>query len=215
MSAMIMKNSFSDDVRGAIPSDENAKKNLASIEKHFKCSSKIYATTLMDKLINIRYDVNMNVHDHIMEIVNIVAKLKDLKMGVSDDFIAHFIIRSLPPYYEDLKVNYITLKEKWSLSDLIAMCVQEEERLKAKRRHAVNYVGMGRTMGKGTIRVRRKVIIMKLHYADFSMSLWWIDSGATVHVTNSLLGFLMSQSLKEKGRTLKVVDGKDVDVEAI
>jgi hypothetical protein len=42
----------------------------------------------------------------------------------------------------------------------------------------------------------------ELLYVDFSMSSWWIDLGATVRVMNSLQGFLMSQSLKEKGRSL-------------
>jgi hypothetical protein len=85
----------------------------------------------MDEFINIRYDVNGNVRDHIMEIVNIAAKLKDLKMSVFNGFVAHFIIRSLPQDYEAFNVNYNILKEKWPLSDLITMCVQEQERLKA------------------------------------------------------------------------------------
>jgi hypothetical protein len=155
MSAMIMKNSIFDNVWGAISSDENAKKYLASIEKHFKSSSKFYATTLMDKLIKIRYDMNGNVHDHVMEVVNIAANLKDLKMGVSDGFVAHFIIRSVPQYYEAFKVNYNTLKEKWPLSDFITMCVQEE-RVKVKRRHVVNYLGHGKNNGQGNYKGKRK-----------------------------------------------------------
>ena len=39
-------------------------------------------------------------------------------------------LNSLPIQYDTLKVSYNTQKEKWSLHELLAQCVQEEERLK-------------------------------------------------------------------------------------
>jgi hypothetical protein len=42
-------------------------------------------------------------------------------------------------------------------------------------------------------------------YTQFSISTWWIDSGATVHVANSLHG----------ERHIEVANGVKVDVEAV
>jgi hypothetical protein len=40
-------------------------------------------------------------------------------------------------------------------------------------------------------------------YVQYSKSTWWIDSGATVHVANSLQGFLRRGLCKEVKDTLK------------
>ena len=52
-------------------------------------------------------------------------------------------------------------------------------------------------------------------YADFSLNSWWIDSGATVHVTNSLQGFLTARTLRKGERSLRVADGKEAEVESV
>jgi hypothetical protein len=52
-------------------------------------------------------------------------------------------------------------------------------------------------------------------YVDFSIKSWWIDSGATAHVANSMQGLIMTQTITKGARRLKVANGVDVDVEAI
>jgi hypothetical protein len=52
-------------------------------------------------------------------------------------------------------------------------------------------------------------------YADFSSTSWWIDSGATSHVSNSMQGLSMIQTTTRGARRLKVANGVEVDVEAI
>ena len=52
MSLMIMRSTILVGIRGAIPESEKAKKYLASVEEHFKGSSKVYASTLIQKLLN-------------------------------------------------------------------------------------------------------------------------------------------------------------------
>src|SRR5438046_2734173 len=44
---------------------------------------------------------------------------------------------------------------------------------------------------------------------------WWIDSGATVHVTNSLQGFHTVSHLGRGERSLRVANGKEAKVEAV
>ena len=52
-------------------------------------------------------------------------------------------------------------------------------------------------------------------YLEFSTSAWWIDSGVTVYVANSLQGFHTTQRLEQGDRTVSVTDGKEADVQAI
>ncbi|RVW29053.1 hypothetical protein CK203_091597 [Vitis vinifera] len=54
-------------------------------------------------------------------------------MAISEGFLVHFIMTSLPSQFGPFKINYNTQKDKWKMSELIAMCVQEEEKLKVEK----------------------------------------------------------------------------------
>ncbi|KAK2980095.1 hypothetical protein RJ640_004091 [Escallonia rubra] len=64
---------------------------------------------------------------------DMASQLKGLDMEISEDLFVHLIMTSLPAQFGPFKINYNTQKEKWEMSELISMCVQEEERLKFKR----------------------------------------------------------------------------------
>ncbi|VFQ77687.1 unnamed protein product [Cuscuta campestris] len=130
MALMLIKNSISIIIRGAIPDSSNAKIYLASVEEQFKATSKAHASTLILKMVTTKYDGNSGIHEHIMMMNDMARKLKGLDMEISEGFLVHFIMTSLPASFEAFKVNYNTQKFKWSMNELIAMCVQEEERLK-------------------------------------------------------------------------------------
>jgi hypothetical protein len=52
-------------------------------------------------------------------------------------------------------------------------------------------------------------------YLSYSEYTWWIDSGATVHVANSMQSMHSSQILQRGRRSIKVANGVEADVEAI
>ena len=52
-------------------------------------------------------------------------------------------------------------------------------------------------------------------YLSYDKSTWWIDSGATVHVANSLQGASMRRTLPSGRRRIKVSKGLEAEVEAI
>jgi hypothetical protein len=52
-------------------------------------------------------------------------------------------------------------------------------------------------------------------YVSYAKSTWWIDSGATIHVANSLQGFTTRRILQRGERRIKVANGVQADVEAI
>ncbi|XP_076905861.1 uncharacterized protein LOC143561755 [Bidens hawaiensis] len=130
MSLMLMKNSISMPIRGSIPDSDNAKTYLASVKEQFKGTSKAHASTLILKLVTTKYDGRSGIRGHIMMMNDMTHKLKGLDMEISDGFLVHFIMTSLPAAFEAFKINYNTQKDKWTMSELIAMCVQEEERMK-------------------------------------------------------------------------------------
>jgi len=71
---------------------------------------------------------------------NMAAKLKQMEMEISDGFLVHLIVTSLPPKFLPFTMNYNAMKIKWSIDELMARCAQEEERLRAKRVGHVNHV---------------------------------------------------------------------------
>ena len=48
---------------------------------------------------------------------------------MSESFLVHFILNTLPQEYGSFKISYNTHKGKWSINELMTMYVQEEERL--------------------------------------------------------------------------------------
>jgi hypothetical protein len=52
-------------------------------------------------------------------------------------------------------------------------------------------------------------------YTQFPKSTWWIDSGATVHVANSLQGFSSTRSTERRESSIEVANGVQAEVEAV
>jgi hypothetical protein len=52
-------------------------------------------------------------------------------------------------------------------------------------------------------------------YSQFSKSTWWIDSGATVHIANSLQGFHSTRAMQRSERCIEVANEVQADVEAV
>ena len=285
MALLIMNFSISTEIKGAIPANESAAEYLKSVEKQFKGSEKVYADELLHKLLA-KYDGHGNVREHILSMSNAAAKLKTMKCDLNEELLVLLVFRSLPSQFNPFKINYNSLEIKWKLSELIAHCVQEEERMKseqkdqalhvnsAKRKHEnhahnnnvpnkmqffkknpqkpkqCNEASCSRSAPPTAIPVNLTnaagerlcnfckqpnyvkadcpgflkwlnkkgkdeiTLVDESLYVDFSESTWWIDSGATVHVMNSLQGFHISHTLKGT-RRLNVVNGKEAEVEAV
>ncbi|XP_076925024.1 uncharacterized protein LOC143587684 [Bidens hawaiensis] len=110
VSLMLMKNSISIAIRGAIPDSENAKTYLAYVEEQFKGTSKAYTSTLILKPVMTKYDGRGGIRGHIMMMNDMAHTLKGLDLEISDGFLVHFIMTSLPAAYDPFKINYNTQK---------------------------------------------------------------------------------------------------------
>jgi hypothetical protein len=182
------------------------------------------------------------VRDHILSMSNVAARLKPFDLAIKDGFLIYLIFNSLPKEFETFEVNYNSMNDKWTLEKFIAMCVQEEERIKCNN-GGVDSVNMakhhqkrknflpkkedkGKTVSmssnqpvdknqckwckrKGHYQKNCIELLKHLNkqgedhvtfvdeslFLSYSKSTWWIDSGATIHVTNFLQGFHMRRTL--------------------
>jgi hypothetical protein len=126
---MVIKERISEGIRGAIPECETAVGYLENVESQFIGSSKAYAISLIKRLISEKY-IGGGVRDHILRMNNIAARLKPLGLAIKDGFLIYLIFNSLLKEFETFEVNYNSMNDKWTLEKFIAMCVQEEERIK-------------------------------------------------------------------------------------
>nr|GEU61175.1 UBN2_2 domain-containing protein [Tanacetum cinerariifolium] len=138
----------------AIPDSENAKEYLSSVEKQFKGTSKVHASTLILKIFTTKYDGVSGVREHIMMMSDMTNKLKGMDMEINEGFLVHFIMTSLLMKFGPFKITYNMQKEKWKMSELMAMYVQEEERLKVEKPDVAHVATTNSNKRKGSYKVK-------------------------------------------------------------
>ena len=105
----------------------------------------------MGTLTTMKFDSSCTMHEHVIEITNIVTRLKSLGKNVDENFLVQFIINSLRSEYGLFQMNYNTMKDKWNMHELHNMLVQKETRLKNQGIHFIHFVshqGTGKTIEK-------------------------------------------------------------------
>ena len=140
LSMMYIKTKISAGIRDSIEQHENVRELLKAIDEQFVTSDKALASTLIMKFTSLKLTGIRGVREHIMEMRDIVAQLKKLEVEMSESFLVHFILNTLPPQYGPFKISYNTHKDKWSINELMTMCVQEERRLMMEQGESVMLV---------------------------------------------------------------------------
>ena len=98
---------------------------MKSVEERSQTVDKSLAGTLMSTLTTMKFDDSRTMHEHVIEMINIAAKLKSLGMVVDENFLVRFILNSLSSQYGLFQMNYNTIKDKWNVHELHSMLVQE------------------------------------------------------------------------------------------
>ena len=97
----------------------------------------------MAELTTMKFDGTRGMHEHILEMSNLAAKLKALGMNVDESFLVQFILNFLPLQYGLFQIHYNTIKDKWNVNELASMLVQEETRLKQQGHHSIHLISKG------------------------------------------------------------------------
>ena len=105
---------------------------LEAIDDQFITLDKALASTLIMKFSTLQLTNVKGVREYIMQMRDISAQLKKLEVDMFESFLVHFILNTLPLEYGSFKISYNTHKDKWSINELITMCIQEEEGLVMK-----------------------------------------------------------------------------------
>jgi hypothetical protein len=99
MSLKFMRMTVANNIKSTLPRTKNAKEFLKYVEERFRTADKSLAGTLMAKLTTMKFDGTHGMHEHVLEMTNLVAQLKTLEMNVDEFFLVQFILNSLPPQY--------------------------------------------------------------------------------------------------------------------
>jgi hypothetical protein len=94
----------------------------------------------MTKMMHAKYDGCRSVREHILKMINMSNKLKDLDMPLPDHYVIYYILLSLPSIFENFKINYNGSDKKWAMTELIAKCSQEEERMEIEGKDYANLI---------------------------------------------------------------------------
>ena len=94
MCLMVIKYTIPISIRGSMPDKVNAKSFPAEIADQFIKSDKVEINTHLSKLINMRYNGKENIRENIIKMSNLVSKLKELKLKLSEEILVHFILIS-------------------------------------------------------------------------------------------------------------------------
>jgi hypothetical protein len=73
-----------------------------------------------------KYDGRGNVCGHILKMIDMSNKLKELECPFPEPYVVHYIMMSLPSCFRNFKIKYNSSDKKWTTAELIANLSQEE-----------------------------------------------------------------------------------------
>ncbi|XP_057984583.1 uncharacterized protein LOC131169380 [Hevea brasiliensis] len=97
ISLMVIKCAIPEAFRGTMSDQvDTTKAFLEDLEKRFTKNEKAETSTILAKLISMRYTGKGNIREYIMEMSDLALKLKALKLDLSEDLLVHLVLISLP-----------------------------------------------------------------------------------------------------------------------
>ncbi|KAK4342242.1 hypothetical protein RND71_038058 [Anisodus tanguticus] len=118
LSVMFIKTKISVGICGYVEQYDNVMALLKDIHEQFKTSDKALDDTLIMKFSSMRFTGLRGVREHIMKMRDLAAQLKTLKVEMSEIFLVHYILNSLPIQYDRFKFSYNTHKDNGLLMNL-------------------------------------------------------------------------------------------------
>ena len=107
-----MQINIAGNIKTTLPKTENVKDFLKFLEASSQTADKSFVGTLMGTLTTMKFDGSRTMHEHVIQMINIAARLKSLGMKVEQNFLVQLIINSLASEYDPFQRNYNTMKYK-------------------------------------------------------------------------------------------------------
>ncbi|KAF2320849.1 hypothetical protein GH714_031272 [Hevea brasiliensis] len=108
LSLLTIRRTIPNYLKSGLRSNVNAKAYLVAVEQRYFASDKVEARTLMNRLTNMKHNHVGSVREYILNMVHIQTKLRSLKLEISDDFILHLALNTLPLDFSQIKIAYKT-----------------------------------------------------------------------------------------------------------
>ncbi|RDY10613.1 hypothetical protein CR513_04830, partial [Mucuna pruriens] len=168
-----------------------------------------------------KYKGRGNIREYIIEMSNLITKLKSLKLELDKDLIMHLVFISLPAHFGQFK-------DKCSLNELslyLIMYKRKKGRREIKLKVLIllqllriRKVRTLRVLRKGLLKERNQRrtrnlpastvrICSEVNLTFVPTNIWWVDSGVTTHTSVTMQGYLWSQPPSDDERFIFVDDG--------
>ena len=92
---MFIRLSVANNIKTTLLKTNNAKKFMKFVEERSQTTDKSIDRTLIAILTTTKFDGTRSMHDHVIEMTNIAARFKSLRMNVEENFFVQFFINSL------------------------------------------------------------------------------------------------------------------------
>lgn len=69
-----------------------------------------------------------------MKLVYYYNKLKSLKVEIRESTLIWSVLKSLPSQFDVLGTSYNTLKDEWTIDEMVSIVTQEEQSMKRENR---------------------------------------------------------------------------------
>ncbi|KAL5166680.1 hypothetical protein HKD37_18G051594 [Glycine soja] len=83
LSLMFMRMTVADSIKTALPKTDSAKEFMGLVGERSQTADKSLVGTLMSTLTTMKFDGSRTMHEHVIEMTNIAARLKTLGMAIT------------------------------------------------------------------------------------------------------------------------------------
>ncbi|RVW30669.1 Retrovirus-related Pol polyprotein from transposon TNT 1-94 [Vitis vinifera] len=233
MSLMIMKHSIPEAIRGAIPEETQAKAFLDQIANRFAANEKVETSTILSKLVFMRYKGKENIREYIMEMSNLVTRLKALKLKLSEDILVHLEERlkqekiesaHLASTSQGFGTNKKRKRDNKGKQTAFSGTSKQKEQKKQDKEITCFFCKkaghMKKTCTKYAAWREKKGTLLNFVCSEINLAVvptdtWWIDTGATTHISVTMQGCLRSRMPTDGERYIYVGNGNKAAVKAI
>ena len=85
---MYIRMSIANNIKTTLPKTDNAKEMLKFVEERSQTADKSLTGTIISILTTMKFDGSRNMHEHVIEMTNLLVRLKSLGMEVDESFLA-------------------------------------------------------------------------------------------------------------------------------